>query len=125
MSQFHQRSNPVGGELEDGEAQVEMLTFGVDSIGGAIQEDVEVFVTQQRGFRSRGFNGVYLSIKNASGGTTSLSTTTSRSISVLNSRTKTCEKSYCKLCRSKIRQGDAARSCSLHPIELVSRDNLG
>ena len=38
-----------------------MLTFGVDSIGGAIQEDVEVFVTQQRGFRSRGFNGVYLS----------------------------------------------------------------
>ena len=56
-----QRSNPIGGELEDGEAPVEMLTFGVDSVGGAIQEDVEVFVTQQRGFRSRGFKGVYLS----------------------------------------------------------------
>ena len=56
-----QRSNPIGGELEEGEAPVEMLTFGVDSVGGAIQEDVEVFVTQQRGFRSRGFKGVYLS----------------------------------------------------------------
>ena len=38
-----------------------MLTFGEESIGPAIEEDVEVFVTQQRGFRSRGFTGVYLS----------------------------------------------------------------
>jgi hypothetical protein len=45
----------------DGEAPVSMLTFGEDSIGPAIEEDVAVFVTQQRGFRSRGFNGVYLS----------------------------------------------------------------
>jgi hypothetical protein len=31
------------------------------SIGPGIEDDVRVFVTQQRGFRSRGFNGVYLS----------------------------------------------------------------
>ena len=40
---------------------VTMLEFGKDSIGPAIEEDVDVFVTQQRGFRSRGFKGVYLS----------------------------------------------------------------
>jgi hypothetical protein len=45
----------------EGEAELNMLTFGEDSIGPAIEEDVEVFVTQQRGFRSRGFKGVYLS----------------------------------------------------------------
>ena len=38
-----------------------MLTFGEDSIGLAIAEDVAVFVTQQRGVRARGFKGVYLS----------------------------------------------------------------
>ncbi|MBT5054531.1 MAG: aromatic ring-hydroxylating dioxygenase subunit alpha, partial [Gammaproteobacteria bacterium] len=43
------------------EAPVNMLTYGEDSIGAAIEEDVAVFVTQQRGFRSRGFKGVYLS----------------------------------------------------------------
>ncbi|MEM8767092.1 MAG: aromatic ring-hydroxylating dioxygenase subunit alpha [Pseudomonadota bacterium] len=45
----------------DGEAELNMLTYGEDSIGPAIEEDVAVFVTQQRGFRSRGFKGVYLS----------------------------------------------------------------
>lgn len=45
----------------DGEAPVTMLEFGKESIGPAIEEDVDVFVTQQRGFRSRGFSGVYLS----------------------------------------------------------------
>ena len=30
------------------------------SIGPGIEDDVRVFVTQQRGFRSRGFKGVYL-----------------------------------------------------------------
>ena len=30
------------------------------TIGPAIEDDVRVFVTQQRGFRSRGFKGVYL-----------------------------------------------------------------
>jgi hypothetical protein len=38
-----------------------MLDYGKDSIGPAIEDDVRVFVTQQRGFRSRGFKGVYLS----------------------------------------------------------------
>lgn len=42
------------------EAEVNMLTYPEDSIGPAIQDDVDVFVTQQRGFRSRGFKGVYL-----------------------------------------------------------------
>jgi len=45
----------------DQEAPLQMLTYGEDSIGAAIEEDVAVFVTQQRGFRSRGFKGVYLS----------------------------------------------------------------
>jgi hypothetical protein len=43
------------------EAPLRMLTYGEESIGAAIEEDVAVFVTQQRGFRSRGFKGVYLS----------------------------------------------------------------
>lgn len=39
-----------------------MLEFGSDvSIGPGIEDDVRVFVTQQKGFRSRGFKGVYLS----------------------------------------------------------------
>ena len=43
-----------------GEVDVHMLSYPEDSIGPAIEEDVVVFVTQQRGFRSRGFKGVYL-----------------------------------------------------------------
>ena len=54
-----QRSN--AGEKIDGECEVNMLSYPEDSIGPAIEEDVAVFVTQQRGFRSRGFKGVYLS----------------------------------------------------------------
>jgi len=37
------------------------LQFPEDSIGPGIEDDVSVFVTQQRGFRSKGFKGVYLS----------------------------------------------------------------
>lgn len=37
------------------------LNYPDDSIGPGIEDDVFVFVTQQRGFRSRGFKGVYLS----------------------------------------------------------------
>ena len=33
----------------------------VAGMAGAIEEDVAVFVTQQRGFRSRGFRGAHLS----------------------------------------------------------------
>ena len=44
------------------EVPVTMLDFeSGTSIGPGIEEDVAVFVTQQRGFRSRGFKGVYLS----------------------------------------------------------------
>jgi phenylpropionate dioxygenase-like ring-hydroxylating dioxygenase large terminal subunit len=43
-------------------AELMMLEYGGDvSIGPGIEDDVRVFVTQQRGFRSRGFKGVYLS----------------------------------------------------------------
>lgn len=45
----------------EGEASLRMLVHGEASIGPAIEEDVAVFVTQQRGFRSRGFRGVHLS----------------------------------------------------------------
>ena len=46
-----------------GQDEVErtLLDYGSDvSIGPGIEDDVRVFVTQQRGFRSRGFKGVYL-----------------------------------------------------------------
>ena len=46
---------------ENGEAVVEMIDPTTRSIGPGIDDDVRVFVTQQRGFRSRGFKGVYLS----------------------------------------------------------------
>jgi phenylpropionate dioxygenase-like ring-hydroxylating dioxygenase large terminal subunit len=49
-----------GTPAED-EAPHKLLEFGKDSIGPAIEDDIAVFVTQQRGFRSRGFTGVYLS----------------------------------------------------------------
>lgn len=47
------------GESEDCERQV--FDYGEGWIGPGIDQDVEVFVKQQRGFRSRGFKGVYLS----------------------------------------------------------------
>ena len=37
------------------------LPAAKDSIGPAIEDDVAVFITQQRGVRSRGFKGAYLS----------------------------------------------------------------
>ena len=55
----------LGGSLDKanpdtGEVDVTMKHYPEESIGPAIEEDVAVFVTQQRGFRSRGFKGVYL-----------------------------------------------------------------
>jgi phenylpropionate dioxygenase-like ring-hydroxylating dioxygenase large terminal subunit len=50
----------MGEPLISGEVPVRMLVHGEDSIGPAIEEDVAVFVTQQRGFRSRGYRGAYL-----------------------------------------------------------------
>jgi phenylpropionate dioxygenase-like ring-hydroxylating dioxygenase large terminal subunit len=43
------------------DVDVEMIDHEKESIGPGIEEDVAVFITQQRGFRSRGFKGVYLS----------------------------------------------------------------
>lgn len=43
------------------EVEVTMIDPLEESIGPAIEDDVRVFVAQQRGFRSRGFHGVYLS----------------------------------------------------------------
>jgi len=55
-----QPSNSLNtGEVADVERT--MMSFPDDSIGPAVEDDVSVFVTQQRGFRSRGFKGVYLS----------------------------------------------------------------
>ena len=43
------------------EVERTLLEYGAGvSIGPGIEDDVRVFVTQQRGFRSRGFKGVYL-----------------------------------------------------------------
>ena len=58
MARSHDKSNV---DEDTGEARVRMINYPDESIGPAIEEDVEVFVTQQRGFRSRGFKGVYLS----------------------------------------------------------------
>ena len=49
----------VGDGLKEAEHQVH--DYGEGWIGPGIDQDVEVFVKQQRGFRSRGFKGVYLS----------------------------------------------------------------
>jgi len=52
----------MGVKLADGpEADVQMIDYRSESIGPAIEDDMRVFLTQQRGFRSRGFKGVYLS----------------------------------------------------------------
>jgi phenylpropionate dioxygenase-like ring-hydroxylating dioxygenase large terminal subunit len=52
-----------GARLEEGVDEVEVTVIDPmkESIGPAIEDDVRVFVTQQQGFRSRGFKGVYLS----------------------------------------------------------------
>ena len=49
----------------NGEAAVEVIDPTERSMGPGIDDDVRVFVTQQRGFRSRGFKGVYLSNQEA------------------------------------------------------------
>ncbi len=48
-------------DKENEEAELEITDYGDGDIGPGINQDVEVFVRQQRGFRSRGFKGVYLS----------------------------------------------------------------
>jgi phenylpropionate dioxygenase-like ring-hydroxylating dioxygenase large terminal subunit len=57
------RPVPTGMGLIDRDADVrtEVFDYGEGWVGAGIDQDVEVFVKQQRGFRSRGFKGVYLS----------------------------------------------------------------
>ena len=47
--------------VEGPDVEVQMIDHRSESIGPAIEDDMRVFLTQQRGFRSRGFKGVYLS----------------------------------------------------------------
>ena len=47
--------------VEGPDVEVQMIDHRTESIGPAIEDDMRVFLTQQRGFRSRGFKGVYLS----------------------------------------------------------------
>ena len=49
------------GVVGGADADRTMLNYPDDNIGPGIDDDVAVFVTQQQGFRSRGFKGVYLS----------------------------------------------------------------
>ena len=57
------RPVPTGLGLVERDAQVktEVCDYGEKWVGAGIDQDVEVFVKQQLGFRSRGFKGVYLS----------------------------------------------------------------
>lgn len=54
-------STMVGLVDHDAEVAHEVFEVGEKSMGKTIDEDIEVFVRQQTGFRSRGFKGVYLS----------------------------------------------------------------
>lgn len=45
----------------DAEPEHQVFDLGEQSMGKTIDEDIQVFVRQQRGFRSRGYKGVYLS----------------------------------------------------------------
>jgi hypothetical protein len=51
----------VGMLDRDTEAKHEVFEFGTRSMGPTIDQDMAVFIQQQKGFRSRGFKGGYLS----------------------------------------------------------------
>lgn len=63
LGEPHRQPSANMGEMHPDmdDVEVSLLDYGEGFIGPAIDEDVDVFVTQQRGFRSRGFKGVYLS----------------------------------------------------------------
>ena len=64
-SQPASETAPVGTMvgMVDRDAEVEHIVFalGEESMGMTIDQDIAVFTQQQKGFRSRGFKGVYLS----------------------------------------------------------------
>ncbi len=52
----------MGTQLHEGpDCEVTWIDYASESIGPGIEDDMRVFLTQQTGFRSRGFKGVYLS----------------------------------------------------------------
>jgi phenylpropionate dioxygenase-like ring-hydroxylating dioxygenase large terminal subunit len=54
-------SRRMGNVDTEEDVPVTFVDITKESMGPAIEEDVAVFVQQQKGFRSRGFHGVYLS----------------------------------------------------------------
>jgi len=52
---------PAGPVERDAEVAQEILEYGEKSVGFAIDQDLSITTGQQLGFRSRGFEGVYLS----------------------------------------------------------------
>ena len=54
-------STTLGPMPRDAQVEHEMIAVGEATMGKTIDEDIEVFVRQQRAFRSRGYQGVYLS----------------------------------------------------------------
>ena len=50
----------VGPIERDAEVEHEVFDYGARSLGFAIDQDAAIFPEQQKGFRSRGFKGVYL-----------------------------------------------------------------
>lgn len=53
-------STTVGMVPRDAVVEHEMLTYGRDSMGMTIDQDISVFIPQQLGMRSRGYRGAYL-----------------------------------------------------------------
>jgi phenylpropionate dioxygenase-like ring-hydroxylating dioxygenase large terminal subunit len=51
----------VGMVDRDAEVEHKVFELGEESMGMTIDQDIAVFTQQQKGFRSRGFKGVYLS----------------------------------------------------------------
>jgi phenylpropionate dioxygenase-like ring-hydroxylating dioxygenase large terminal subunit len=64
-SQPHSETAPVNTMLgpvdRDADVPHEVFALGEQTMGKTINEDIAVFTQQQKGFRSRGFKGVYLS----------------------------------------------------------------
>ena len=58
-----QRGNNAGQANDQGEVEVTMLQYPEDSIGPAIEEDVAVFVTQQRALGLGALKGSICQIK--------------------------------------------------------------
>ncbi|HEY5679096.1 MAG TPA: SRPBCC family protein, partial [Pseudomonadales bacterium] len=54
-------STMIGPVDRDAVVEHEVFDYGEQTMGMTIDQDMAVFIRQQKGFRSRGFKGVYLS----------------------------------------------------------------